>query len=265
MQPSNTAVIILLLVSTLLLALLVACAIVAIYLHNRWRLAQQQSIQALQSGHSQQLLATRLEVQEQTLQQLMREIHDNIGSSLTYAKLALATLHPSDAQAAQQQVQMGIGAIGKALEDIRNLSKSLNADFVAANGLLPALEHELQRVSDYSGLGTKLLLTGDAIYLDAETELVLFRMVQEALTNTIKHAQATQIRIIVTYNPHNLHMIIEDNGQGFVPVHQGGPQRGSGLGNLQQRARLLGGHCEINSAPGMGTRIIININTNPQQ
>jgi two-component system, NarL family, sensor kinase len=265
MQPKATTVIgILLVVSTLLVGLLVVCAIVAIALHNRWRLAQKQHIDALHSGHSQQLLATRLEVQEQTLQQLMREIHDNIGSSLTYAKLALATLNLADAQAAQQQIAMGIDAIGKALEDMRNLSLSLNAEFVAANGLLPALQHELQRVSDYSGLKTKLLLTGDAVYLDGETELVLFRMVQEAMTNTVKHAQASRIHIIVTYNPHHLKLIIEDDGQGFVPVHEGGPQRGNGLGNLQQRAHLLGGHCIINSAPGHGTRIIININIKPQ-
>jgi two-component system, NarL family, sensor kinase len=264
-MQSTKAIGILLVTVTLLLALLVACAIAAIYLHNRWRLAQQQHLAGVQSGHQQQLLATRLEVQEQTLQQLMREIHDNIGSSLTYAKLALATLNPAEPQAAQQQIQMGIGAIGKALEDIRNLSKSLNAEFVAANGLLPALEHELQRVSDYSGLATQLTITGEAMYLDAETELVLFRMVQEALTNTVKHAQATRIHIIVTYNPQNLHLVIEDNGQGFVPAHQGGPQQGNGLGNLQQRARLLGGHCDINSAPGLGTRIIIIININTPQ
>lgn len=264
MQPTK-AIGILLVTVTLLLALLVACAIMAIYLHNCWRLAQQQHLEGVQSGHQQQLMATRLEVQEQTLQQLMREIHDNIGSSLTYAKLALATLNPAEPDAAQQQIQMGIGAIGKALEDIRNLSKSLNAEFVAANGLLPALQHELQRVSDYSGLNTQLTLTGDAIYLDAETELVLFRMVQEALTNTVKHAQASSIHIIVTYNPHSLQLIIEDNGQGFVPPHQGGPQQGNGLGNLQQRARLLGGHCQINSAPGLGTRIIILIHINTPQ
>jgi hypothetical protein len=82
MQPTS-AIGILLVTVTLLLALLVACAIAAIYLHNRWRLAQQQHLAGVQSGHQQQLLATRLEVQEQTLQQLMREIHDNIGSSLT--------------------------------------------------------------------------------------------------------------------------------------------------------------------------------------
>jgi len=249
----------LLITVTILLALLVACGIVAIYLYNRWRLVNQQNLQVIQTNHQQQLMATRLEVQEQTLQHVMREIHDNIGSSLTHAKLALATLDMAQPQEALQQVQLSISAIGTALEDMRNLSKSLNADFVAANGLLPAIEHELQRVGSYSGLQTQLTITGPTAYLDAETELVLFRMVQEVLTNTVKHAQATALQIIVTFAPNTLTLQIADNGQGFIYPPPGNSIAGSGLGNLQHRAQLLGGHCTISTAPNHGTIITISI------
>lgn len=260
MQPTK-AIGILLVTVTLLLALLVACAIAAIYLHNRWRLAQQQHLAGVQSGHQQQLLATRLEVQEQTLQQLMREIHDNIGSSLTHAKLALATLDMARPAQAAPNIQLSIDTIGQVLEDIRNLSKSLNADFVAANGLLPALRHELDRVCSYSGLSHTLHISGDTVYLPTETELVLFRMVQEVITNVVKHAQATHINLIITFHPNELLLQIADNGRGFVPASEGGPAppQGSGLSNLQHRAQLLGGHCIIKTAPGHGTIIFITV------
>jgi two-component system, NarL family, sensor kinase len=260
MQPT-IAIGTLLMVVTLLLALLVACAIMAIYLHNRWRLAQEQNIQALQTGHNQQLMATRLEVQEQTLQQLMREIHDNIGSSLTHAKLALATIDMARPAQAAQNLQLSIDTIGQVLEDMRNLSKSLNADFVAANGLLPALRHELDRVCGYSSLSYGLSVSGNTVYMPTEMELVLFRMVQEAITNVVKHAQAKHIKLLITFDTTELLLQIADDGQGFVPEQEGGlvSRQGSGLHNLQQRARLLGGQCIIKSAPGHGTIIFITV------
>jgi two-component system, NarL family, sensor kinase len=261
MEPKNAAIAILLVVTTLLLALLVACAIAAIYLHNRWRLAQQQYLQGVQDHHAQQLMGSRLAAQEQTLQQLMREIHDNIGSGLTHAKLALATISFTDMQQVRQNVQLSTEAIGQALDDIRSLSLSLNNEFVATNGLLYAIQHEADRVARYSGLHIYYQESGNTDFLPTETELMLFRMVQEILTNTVKHAGAKYVQVRVSFGIDELTIGLADDGCGFAyrPPSDPMPTRGNGLANLLQRAQVLGGHCQISSTPGSGTTIVITI------
>lgn len=102
----------------------------------------------------------------------------------------------------------------------------------------------------------RLKITGESVFMEGRRELILFRIVQEALNNIIKHAEATEIMIELFFTEDALELQIKDNGKGFIKEKL---QSGNGFINMQNRARSLNGICEINSQPGTGTSITIKI------
>lgn len=220
--------------------------------------AHNKSIQELKIAHDNSILQTQLEIQEQTLQHIAREIHDNIGLSLTLAKLNLNTLDLEANGTSRNKLDDSILMLSKSIEDLAGLSKSLNADYIAANGFLKALENELQNIKK-TGMPTELLITGEPVFLDSQKELVLFRMVQEALNNIMKHAAASCLNVTLHYNGAILDILVSDDGKG-LPMDTGKIKKnGSGIANMQQRAKMINGQCHIQNNGKHGTTVIINI------
>ena len=210
----------------------------------------------LKSQFQQTLLQSQLEIQEQTLKNISQEIHDNIGQMLSLAKLNLGTTEIPENETARQKVENAHRLVSKSIADLRNLSRSLNTDYVSEQGLQASIAFELELIGKSGQHKTALAVEGEPVKTDAQKELILFRMVQECFNNTIKHAQASQIDVGLKYEPGRLAVSILDNGQGFSPAKTA---NGLGLRNLHNRAKLIGAEFSINSENGKGTLVLIQL------
>lgn len=210
----------------------------------------------LQQEFKEELLTAQLEAQEQTLRTLSQELHDNIGQVLSLVKLNVSMI---DLSGAGLQAEAGLkevkALINTAIGDLRNISKTLNSEYVKENDLEGSIQRELGSLSKTKRFETSLNMeTPGPIDIDPERRLIVFRIVQEALNNIVKHAAASSIHVRMAMESQSLSIAIRDNGKGFDVRHT---PKGLGLLNLQHRAMLIGSRLEIDSAPGKGTLVTL--------
>ncbi len=150
------------------------------------------------------------------------------------------------------------------VKGVRRLSHDLRPAVLDRLGLLPAIEWLVSNGSEFYGVRMKITVAGKERRLDENLELVLFRVVQEALRNIWKHAGATEADIKVTFAGEKVEIIITDNGVGFVPPGEMGdlPRDGKlGLAGMHERIQLVGGAMKVASKPGIGTTLTFRIET----
>jgi two-component system, NarL family, sensor kinase len=214
----------------------------------------------LELNFQQELLQTQIEIQEQTLKTISQEIHDNIGQVLSLAKLNLNTLPNSE----DPKIQDTKNLVSKAINDLRNLSHSMHGDIIAALGLQQSITNELRIIENTRQFATALVVTGTIYKLNTQKEMVLFRIVQEALHNIVKHSGAKNITVALQYMPDVFVLIVEDNGKGFdlTPFNEAENGNGMGIRNMHNRANLIGANFKMSSTVGNGTVIIIELPAN---
>jgi signal transduction histidine kinase len=220
-----------------------------------------QEKELLQANYQQELLRTQLEIQEQTLKTISQEIHDNIGQTLSLAKLNLALADEEAKPPLQQKITDSHQLVSKAIQDLRDLSRSLNTDYVAEMGLHRSIGYELEMIRKTGVMQTEMAVEGQPRLIDKQKELILFRIVQESLNNIIKHAQAANIAIVLKYLPGALYLSIKDNGQGvdLSPLNDSTTGFGLGIRNMHNRAKLIGADFNVNSSVGQGTEVTIHL------
>ena len=249
-----------LLVGSILLTLIAVFIPVLILRHRQKQIDNHKRVAQLESQFQQELLQTQLEIQEQTLKNISQEIHDNVGQVLSLAKLNLNTMDIAKTEQLQGKIDNTLSQVSKAINDLRDLSKSFNTDNITAIGLVRAIESELEMIKKTDFLKTEFNSTGVKKKLEPQKELILFRIVQEALHNIIKHAGAKTVKVSAAYTDKDLELQIVDDGKGFdlSPMNQEG-ETGFGLGlrNMQNRAKLIGAELNMNSISGKGTFVKI--------
>lgn len=239
-----------------------------IRLYRQQQIIRKKREEQLQMEFQQTLLQSQLEIQEQTLQNISQEIHDNIGQILSLTKLNLGTMDIAKPDQLQQKIEDSKKLVGKAIQDLRDLSKSLNTDYVSAMGLTEAINYELEMIRKSGAYTTTLQIEGSPIKLEAQKELITFRIIQEVINNIIKHAKANTIHIQLTYTPEIFSIIVNDNGAGFdlTPIETNGNNKpGLGLHNMDKRAQLIGASFSISSILGAGTTatLVLPCTANP--
>ena len=216
----------------------------------------------MQLNFQQELLRTQLEIQEQTLKNIFQEIHDNIGQVLSLAKLNLATADLNKADVLQQKIEDSRRLVAKAIQDLRDLSRSMNTDYLSEVGLARSIEYELELIKKTGYFETRFILQGNGYSLGNQKELILFRILQEVISNIIKHAKANLITVELCYEPQAFLLRVTDNGQGFDPGILGERQqaeRGLGLKNMNNRAQLIGAQFSLSSTIQKGTVVAIRL------
>lgn len=200
-----------------------------------------------------ELLRTKLEMHELAMNQISREIHDNVGQILGLAIIHLITLSSSATPTQQQAIESISSLVSNAISDLRNISHSLNSDYIKRIGLHEAIQKEIDSLSRIQKMEATVTIEGHSSFLNAEQELFIFRIVQEALNNIIKHAQANVISVNMHYHEHQFRLQLSDNGVGFdIDTAY---NEGVGLLNMRQRAELLKGTLEIQSDKNYGSTI----------
>jgi signal transduction histidine kinase len=205
------------------------------------------------------LLQAQLEIQEQTFKTISQEIHDNIGQMLSLAKLNLSKYAMSPATAGSN-ISEAENLVSKAVNALRDLSKTLNTDTISRLGLLGSIELELEAVSKASLLKTELKTSGIPVSLSPDKEIIVFRIIQEALHNALKHAGgAKRIIFNAVYDNSHLNINISDDGRGMNTDMV--KTEGSGLSNMQSRSTLIGARWGVESSE-KGTTIHLTIPLN---
>lgn len=213
----------------------------------------------MQVKFDQELLQTQLEIQEQILKTISQEIHDNVGQVLSLAKLNMNALQFTADEDKQGKIDSSISLVGKAINDLRDLSRSMNGDKIGDLGLQEAIENEFQIIRNTGQFHTQVSITGKAYKLQPQSEIVLFRILQECVNNIIKHSKATQITARINYGADVYELVIEDDGAGFDINQLTEGKTGIGLKNMRSRAALIGGTFNINSFVNNGTTVAVQI------
>ncbi|NYZ64333.1 PAS domain-containing sensor histidine kinase [Luteimonas deserti] len=200
-----------------------------------------------------QALAARVfTLQEDERRAISRELHDDIGQSVTAMKMAAsAALDEDDAQQRRDDLEDILVLADATLERLRDISILLRPPQLDALGLEAALRWHAERLLRGAGLVPALQIDALPRRPDAAVEQACFRIAQEALTNIMRHARARHVALRLRDLGDSLGLCVEDDGAGFAP----GAARGLGLVIMRERAHVIGGHLDIVSTPGTGTRI----------
>ncbi len=262
MQKEVGHIAIFLVIVSALILLLVAFIILMLYLYKKRQIVFVHNLEQIKLDHERNILAAQLEIQEQTFQHISREIHDNVSLSLTLAKLQLNTLEWGDSKKTMNMVESSIELLSRSIHDLSNISKSLDADAIIQQGLLSVLETEIKRISSTGLLTIGFEVSGSPVYLSTHKELIIFRIIQEAINNIIKHAGTKNASINLHYNSTHLHIGICDNGTGFDYADYLSKKKNNnkaGLKNMETRANMIKGRMQLKSQLGGGTSVSFTI------
>jgi signal transduction histidine kinase len=196
-----------------------------------------------------------LEAQELERRRLARELHDETGQALTSILLGLKSIRAagSDEEAEQAETELR-SLIVQALQDVRSLAVELRPSALDDFGLVPALERLARTFQERSGIRTAVEASLADERLPPEIETVLYRLVQEALTNVVKHAGAETVSVVLARRDDGVSAVVEDDGRGFAPEDV--RSDALGLVGMRERLALLGGTLAVESTPATGTSLV---------
>ena len=221
---------------------------------------EQRELERQRASQKLQVLSHRLvEVQESERRHIARELHDEIGQSLTAAEMNLqAALQLPANPALERRLEQSIKAVEQVLEQVHDLSLSLRPSMLDDLGLEPTLRSYTNRQAELTGIKADFQPAHLEGRLDPVIETECFRIAQEALTNVVRHSQARAVKVELSRKNGHLHLTVRDNGIGFdVSSLREQAVRGASLGllSMEERAALAGGGLRFNSALGQGTEV----------
>lgn len=224
-------------------------------IYQKKKLWHAQEVRSIRENYERELLKAQLEIKEQTLQNISQEIHDNIGQVLSLANLNLTSIEVPEMPKVYDRVDKAMNLISRALESLRNLSKTMDADNITKMGMAWLLRLELEAIEKTGRYSTSLDIKGNLQPLEVSKEIIIYRIIQETINNIIKHARANSIHVSLNYQPTNFLVIVSDNGIGFAPAQIQTHSEGAGIKNMFNRAKLINSIFLIDSKPAQGTRV----------
>jgi signal transduction histidine kinase len=201
-----------------------------------------------------------VEGQEIERRRLARELHDETGQALTSVLLGLRALEEAKDEAQLRAAAADVRELVVAtLQDVRRLAVELRPKALDDFGLVPALERLVQTVVEATGIDVQLEARLGDERLSPEVETTLYRVVQEALTNVVKHASARTVSVVLVRRGGTVTALVEDDGSGFDPATVAERPDGIGLAGMRERVALVGGRLTVESAPGSGTTLAVEV------
>jgi len=226
-------------ITILLLLVIIVAVLFTVFMRRKNTLVLEQ--QEAQKRFEQEIAETQIEIREETLRNISWELHDNIGD--------------------EQQVKEAAETIGKGLEEIRALSRLINPEALKNLSLTEALHLEIERYNRMGYILAALEESGNFFELDKKAEIVIFRILQEFFTNTIKHSKAANLMVKIHYGNNLLNVEASDDGVGF-DYAAAKAKNGIGLSNIETRAALIKSTIDITSKKGEGTQLRLSYKNN---
>jgi two-component system, NarL family, sensor histidine kinase UhpB len=198
-----------------------------------------------------------LRAQEEERKRLARDLHDEVNQALTAILLRLQAVSQDAPGPVVDELAEVRRLVNQAMEELLRLARQLRPTALDDHGLYSAIESQVRRFSTQTGIATDLRTNGEPASLDADREIAVFRVAQEALANVARHARASRVNVeLGPLGQTGVELTVRDNGSGFSSVVQ---SDGLGLNGMAERARLVGGELEIDSSPGAGTSVSLRV------
>ena len=220
------------------------------------RLIEKQKVETLLREQELVSIDAMIAGQEKERQRVANELHDDLGSLMATVKLHFDNVKKNKNEKALNNAQ---DLLEEAYQKIRGMAHSKNSGVMANQGLVPAVQKMAATLSNTNAINVTVADYGMEERLENSLELTIFRMIQELVANIIKHAEASKANIQFTQHEDNLNIIVEDNGKGFSRARNGSKVSGIGLTNIEKRIEHLEGNFTVDSIPGKGTSILIDI------
>ncbi|MDP3596492.1 MAG: sensor histidine kinase [Nitrospirota bacterium] len=234
-------------------------------------LTRREAEESLRVAHAQlQTLSRQLmQVQERERRQLAHDLHDEIGQAVTAIKMNLQTMQRvADTSAVQERLDDSLGMLDKILQRVRDLSLDLRPSLLDDLGLAPAVRWYVERQAQRAGLVAEVEAEHVPQGLEPDLAVACFRIVQESITNILRHAKATTIHVDLRQTDQWLDLCVRDDGIGFSSREssaRAANRPSIGLLGMQERAQALGGTISIESLPGQGTEVHVRIPLRPPE
>jgi len=261
MQNSSADIILLTIgITTFVLLVVGAVAVRYVFLYQDKRYRHQQEVTDIREAFSNTLLQSKLEIKEQTLDHVAKELHATVGHSVSLLQIELEELAMQVPVGLEGNVSRMQDFIQHLFNELKAVNGSLNTDHILHIGFSKALENELARLKRRYDVQ----FTGPAniFELPPGHAIILFRLCQEVLNNIVKHAQAASIKVSINDTAGTFVLEITDDGRGFdvaEALKQSGTKVSTGIINIHKRAKLINAGISINSTPGKGTQFFIKI------
>ncbi len=250
MDNPNNELVIAFLFGSLMLALVGAFMFVMVIFYQKRKIRNIREQQRLITRYERSVLKAKVEMREETLKYVGQELHDNVGQVLSLIKLYLSRPDTQQKAVVKQLIE-------QAIVDIRSLSHDLNISRVEQYSLGDFIEQELNKVHKAGTVKTAFDHDeGDCEPADVQNRLMISRIFQECINNILKHAEAQHIFVKLAAENGWCTLDIADDGIGFDTETR---HLGSGLANIDDRVKLMGGEVRIDSTPGSGTRVTLRI------
>ena len=256
MPQQKEDILITILVASVFFVLIGSFLLLLIFVFLRRQRKNKQEKEEMRNRFERTLLKTQLEIQEQAFSYISQEIHDNIGQVLSLVRLNLNTL---GSNASDEKIEQTDDLLGKAIKDLRDLSHNLQNNRIHDIGIIESIRQLLFSLEKTGRYSTSFQASDHFHILDVNTDIILYRMIQEIVNNIIKHASANAIAIMINSEPDITTVRISDDGIGFDPAVLKEGRPGIGLQNIANRAKTINATVDIKSEPGSGTVITLYI------
>lgn len=255
MNFSQTDFLIILSTFIILLVVLMMVAIYSVFINKKSQLILAQKIK--ENIFEQELANSQVEIKEQTLNYIGQELHDDLGQKLSVARLMTNKMAFSDENERENIVDEINVLLGECIQDIRNLSKVFITKQIEHFGFIESLEREIFRIKRLQLMEVDYKINNHDLEINSEHALILFRIIQECITNVIKHSKSKWIQLTVEDKKDQIIISVIDNGIGFISKSK---EDGSGLKNMISRAKIINANFTINSNDNHGTKVLISYN-----
>ncbi len=260
MPEQQQDILITIIVASVFFVLLGIFLLVLLFVFLRRQRKNEKEKEEMRNHFEKTLLKSQIEIQDQTIDYVAKEIHDNIGQILFLAKLNNNQITQENAL---EKANLIDDLIGRAFNDLRSISHNLKNNSFHQIGLTESIEqllHNLERTGKF----TTSFSSPPSDEIDGMihgNDIILFRIIQEVVNNVLKHSGADRIDILIAKEDKSISIEIMDNGIGFNPEGIGKEKQGIGMNNIYSRAKLINTNVNIISAKGEGTKVILTLKT----
>lgn len=246
-------------VTTIVVVILTALILNLLLLARNRRLQSNAILLKVQAEYEQTILQTQIEVTEETLSEISRDLHDDVGQMLTFAIMQINHLQRKGDELHGNDLEEIGDTLKSSLQSIRNISRYLNPEFLQSIGFNEALFRLCERIKQQAKIDVVVSTSNEVSWQNTKHEMVVFRIIQELISNTVKHAQASKISIIIAKNSNSIILEYSDNGKGMA---KDSDSNGLGFLNIKKRTAQIGGTLDIEATAKNGFNVKFNFPIN---
>ena len=252
MDPQIQDIILSVGVSSVALMMLVVLLINLLLISLNRRLKHKTHVLGMRTYYEKELIKTQIEVAESTLNDIARDLHDDVGQMLTFSIIQLNNI-VSDNPVLENKITEVRDTVHKTLQSVRSISKTLSNDYLTSFGIFQSLDQLCERLVK-QGIEASFVFPKELLFRSKSNELFTFRIIQELINNTLKHSGATEIKLNFTDSSNSIRMQYQDNGRGFDAevLKKENLKNSLGFINIYLRAELMNASLKVRTEQGAG-------------